>query len=194
MPFLKFKLITLALFLFSFNASSYTRKECLEKNFDMNVTHKGALWGLLKNTLIVKKENCLITLTYQKHHPKIPGDSWKVDVCREPVHIKYLRGGVEVFKREGVCDLETKGKMNDFCYNTKNILVAIQDEGLIFAEGEKENLSTQHGQVYCAYDVLKDYLIRGIVLSRYAKEVLIAEPAPKDDSTLSEEEKARGDY
>jgi hypothetical protein len=200
MPFLKFSALVFVMMGLFANAFAFERKQCLEKDFSMTITHKGALWGFLKNTLVVQKDKCIITIKHKKHHPKIPGSEWKVDVCREPVHIKSMKGGVEVYKREGVCDLNTKGKMSDYCFSTKEIVSALQDEGLIFAEGEKENIHSQHGQVYCVYDLLKDYLIRGMVLSRYTKVIApvpTQAPIPADPNAGSSESPSsedKGDF
>ena len=37
------------------------------------------------------------------------------------------------------------------------MLSVLQDEGLIFAKGSRENLESDHGKVYCAFLLLKKY-------------------------------------
>ena len=91
---------------------------------------------------------------------------WKIDVCRGPVHIKSGATSVEVQKRpeNGCLDKNSK---NDFCQSYTELMDRIQDDGLIFAEGEKEVLETARGKVFCSYLLLKSYLGDAKVLSRH---------------------------
>jgi hypothetical protein len=45
----------------------------------------------------------------------------------------------------------------------------IQDDGLIFAEGDRDNLNSAHGRTYCSYLLLKKYLNESVVFSRYTE-------------------------
>ncbi|MCO4793881.1 MAG: hypothetical protein KC493_09220 [Bacteriovoracaceae bacterium] len=158
----KSKLYTLVLLLsFSANAA-FDEMECLNSNFSTTVSHKGAPFGLAKNVLKVEKENCVITIDHQKL--KFMKKKFLIDVCRAPVHIKSGAGAVEVLKRESDCGKKSKG---EYCKALKNIENMIQDDGLIFAKGEKENLNTDHGRIYCTYLLVKSYLGVGKVLSRH---------------------------
>ena len=38
---------------------------------------------------------------------------------------------------------------------------------LFFAKGEKEDLLSDHGKLYCAYTLINEYLGAGEILSRY---------------------------
>ena len=61
-------------------------------------------------------------------------NKWIIDVCRGPVHIKHDKGSIEVIKRNQSCSANPK---SEFCTTLSNIESIIQDDGLIFAEGEK---------------------------------------------------------
>ena len=43
----------------------------------------------------------------------------------------------------------------------------IQDDGLIFAEGDRDNLSSDHGKTFCSYLLMKKYLNESVIFSRY---------------------------
>ena len=145
-------------------ASQFTSESCLQANFQTEVSHEGEFWGLLKSNLKVEKSDCLITIEYKR----ILKDKWKVDVCREPVHLKYRsKGRLQVFKRNDGCS----GQTSEYCSSMKELLSNVQDFGLIFAEGERESLSTGHGMVYCSFLLLKKYLEEGEVLSKYDNSI-----------------------
>ena len=73
---------------------------------------------------------------------------WEVDVCREPIHIKYGAGTVDILKRKNRCP--ELGK-TDFCESFVEMKEALLDDGLIFAKGEREDISSDHGRIYCSY-------------------------------------------
>lgn len=164
MSLLKFNTI-LVLSLFSFSAhSTFTEKECLDSIFKTDVSHKDKrTFGIAKTVLGVSKDKCEIVVNHEKL--KFVKNKWKIDVCREPVHIKSGVKGVEVLKKKGTCPNKEAA---DFCDAYNTIREILQDDGLIFAPGEKENLSTDHGKIYCAYTLLDGYLNSGRIYSRYA--------------------------
>jgi hypothetical protein len=45
----------------------------------------------------------------------------------------------------------------------------IQDDGLIFAEGDRDDLNSNHGKTYCTYLLLKKYLNDSVIFSRYTE-------------------------
>jgi hypothetical protein len=157
----KFKL-SLISFLFCVSVFSFTDNECLDTDYHTEVIHKGFPMGLTMNKLTLKKGKCIITLSHQKM--KYIKKEWVIDVCREPVHIKKGNGPVEVIKRTETCGAKSG---DSFCGQYREMMEVIQDDGLIFAEGEKEDLSSNHGKVYCAYVLLKVYMGDGVVLSRH---------------------------
>ncbi|GAB4017967.1 MAG: hypothetical protein Fur0010_18920 [Bdellovibrio sp.] len=156
----KFKNILFSFFL-SFAAWGFDDNACLQSQFDVNISHKAPPLGLSRNVLELKKEGCVITLEHTKYF--FVKRSWKIDVCREPVHIKQTGSSVNVLKRTHPC---SEGDMTEYCTDYFQMREIIQDDGLIFAEGEKEDLNSDHGKVYCAYVLIDTHLQRGIVLSR----------------------------
>lgn len=140
--------------------SAFKLKECLEKDFVSSISHKVFPLGLLSRKLIVEKKSCLLTISHEKY--KFLKNRWEIDVCRAPVHIKESDGGVTVYKRAGACDK----KQSDYCEIGEGILEILQDDGLIFADGEKENINSDHGRIYCSFLVVKQYLMDGHVFSK----------------------------
>ncbi len=135
------------------HAEMFTDNQCIDLSFKIDVTHKATLFGLLKKKLIVEKKQCLITIVSNSW--KYLDNKWVVDVCREPVHIKYGTGIVEAYKKTTNCNA---GDADQFCVLMDKLFAALQDDGLIFANGLKENLEDDHGKVYCSYELLQKYL------------------------------------
>jgi hypothetical protein len=44
----------------------------------------------------------------------------------------------------------------------------VQEDGLIYAPGERDDLSSDHGKTYCLYLLAKNYLDEGKIFSRQA--------------------------
>ena len=142
-------------------AQKFTSKECLEAKFTTNIKHEGKFFGLIKNSLIIKKESCLFEIAFKN----ILETKWKIDICREPIHIKVKKMGSESFyKREGTC---LHGLKNDFCEHWNALKENLQDYGLIFAKGERERMTTSHGQTHCTYLLLQRYLDDGVLFSKF---------------------------
>lgn len=151
-------------------ASAQTRfssKSCLDASYKMKMVQKGPLFGLLKHEFMIEKKNCIIHISYNKYLPK----EWFVDVCREPVHIKVTSAtGVDVAKKEAECIKKDNSRdTSDFCSQYFTMMDVIQDDGLIFAEGDRDNLNSAHGRTYCSYLLLKKYLNDSVVFSRYTE-------------------------
>jgi hypothetical protein len=120
--------------------------------------------GIFKLKLSLEKKNCEITVELEKY--KIVKKKWIIDVCRTPVHIKVGVKMVEVLKRQNSCQIEEN---SEYCQSAQELIALIQDEGLIFAEGQKENLSSDHGKFYCSYGLFKQYLYEGVVFDQQEK-------------------------
>lgn len=180
MWFCKFSLILL-IFSSSAFAQKFNSKQCLDSSFDTSIKHDGKFFGLIKNDLKLKKAGCLIDIYFKN----ILETSWKIDVCRTPIHLKVKSKGTESFyKRSTNCS----GSMrDDFCDYWEDLKETLQDYGLIFAKGEREDLSTPHGQTFCTYLLLERYLADGRLFSKFEtpksifeKEVVKEKPkAPK---------------
>lgn len=161
MQLLKFSL----LFIFSMSQAfaitkAFNTRDCLESRFQLKISHSSALFGLIKNKLQINKDECIIELK----HKKFTETKWVFDVCREPIHIKYHdKGQIEVIKRSQKC--QESGNLDEFCKTMTNILNIIQDDGLIFAEGSRELISSDHGKAWCAYLLVKNYAMKSNVFS-----------------------------
>lgn len=170
MAFTKYSLVLLVTLSSAFAQDVQTRfspKSCLDATYVMKMTQKGPLFGLLKQEFVIDKKNCIVHITHKKYLPK----EWFVDVCREPVHIKVTSAtGVDVAKKEAECMNVDKTKdTSDFCSQYFDMMDVIQDDGLIFAEGDRDNLSSDHGKTYCTYLLMKKYLNESVVFSRYTE-------------------------
>ena len=117
--------------------------------------------------LDIDKNKCVIKVHYEKW--KFIQEEWVIDICRGPVHIKKGNTSIEVLKREGSC-LREEYQSTPFCNEWKKIKLIIQDDGLIFADGEKEDLSTDHGKTFCSYLMIKKYLQDGVIFGRGLKK------------------------
>ncbi len=168
MAYIKFSFLLLILTLSAAHAQvRFSPKACLDSHFKMRMIQKGPLFGLLKHEFVINKKDCNLTITYRKYFPR----EWMIDVCREPVHIKVTSAtGVDVAKKINECVHTDKTRdTGDFCSQYFDIIDVIQDEGLIFAEGDRDNLSSDHGKTYCSYLLLRRYLLDSIVFSRYTE-------------------------
>jgi hypothetical protein len=165
MEFMKYSLLFLLLIPQAFAQTRFSPKSCLDASYTMKMNQKGLLFGLLTRTFIIEKKNCIVHITHKKYLPK----EWIIDVCREPVHIKVTSAtGVDVAKKEGDCVHKDKSRdTGDFCSQYFDLSNLIQDEGLIFAQGDRDNLSSDHGKTYCSYLLIRKYLNDSVIFSRY---------------------------
>ncbi|MBT7610406.1 MAG: hypothetical protein HN576_11665 [Bacteriovoracaceae bacterium] len=170
MSLFKFNL-TLLSFLFSTTVlGEIDSLGCLKSEFTATVSHKGFPFGLTQNILKLTKKNCELTLAHEKL--KFVKKKWMIDVCRAPVHIKLgSTGEIEVIKKKTSCGTDSKAKNDDFCKMLSSMEQIIQDDGLIFAKGEKEDLTSEHGKIYCTYVLLRSYLRFDKILSRTDTEL-----------------------
>lgn len=142
----------------------FTSDQCLKSVFKTEVTHSGKFFGLIENNLKIEKDNCQILLSFKN----ILTTQWNIDICREPIHMKVTsKGSQNVYKRRGDCS----GRSSDYCSYWQDLDETIQDYGLIFAEGARENLDSDHGKVYCAYLLVNKYLKTGHLFSKFEKSV-----------------------
>jgi hypothetical protein len=167
MEFIKFSFVGLLLIGTAFAQTRFSSKSCLDSSYKMKMVQKGPLFGLLKQEFVIDKKNCIIHISHKKYLPK----EWIVDVCREPVHIKVTSAtGVDVAKKENECTKKDNSRdTSDFCSQYFSLMDVIQDDGLIFAEGDRDNLNSAHGRTYCSYLLLKKYLNESVVFSRYTE-------------------------
>jgi hypothetical protein len=157
-------------------AQRFSSDECLKGEFEASIKHEGKFFGLLKNKLTIKKNHCLIDIKFEN----ILETKWLIDICREPIHIKvHSKGSQSVYKRKAVCE---EKDTSDFCIYWGDLNQTLQDYGLIFADGERESLTTDHGRTYCTYILLKKYLNEGQLFSKYDESInLFGDAALKSD-------------
>lgn len=158
MSLLKYSLLILA-FISLAQAQSFNSKQCLDSDFNIEIKNNGQFFGLVKNNLKIEKKSCEITVIFKK----ILETKWEIDICREPIHIKVTsKGSQKVYKKQGECP-----QGGEYCKQKDSLLGRIQDYGLIYAEGERELLTTPHGQTYCTFLLLKKYLNENTLFSKY---------------------------
>jgi hypothetical protein len=146
----------------------FSDEACLKEDFKTKVVHKAWPFGLFENEIKISKNLCLLEITGVKY--RVFKKKWSIDICRLPIHIKHGVSAVDVYKREGACPpYDAKNITGDFCLNLAHLEKLILDEGLIFAEGFKEDLVSSHGKVYCTYLLLQGYLREGIVYGSQSK-------------------------
>jgi len=169
MGFIKFSfLLILSLnsaLAFQVGTQRFSSRDCLESSYVMKMVNQGPFFNLIRNEFVIDKKNCVLKFSHQKYGSK----EWIIDVCREPVHIKSISMmGIEVAKKSGVCRFDDSTKeLNEFCVQYQELMDTIQDEGLIFASGDRDDLRTNHGRVYCSYLLLSKYLNQSVPFSRY---------------------------
>ena len=154
MRFLKYSIIFFQVVSYGFSGT-----ECFESSFKMEVTHKSFPFGLLTKTLNVDKNGCEIKISHNQY--KYMSKGWTIDVCRDPIHIKTTVGSVDVYRKVGKCNTIK----DEFCNQYRKLKTVIEDDGLIFASGQKNDIKAAHGQTYCTYMLLKEYLEKSIVLN-----------------------------
>lgn len=183
MKFIKYKGIFFFIFLLVSThvqgARTFTAKDCLDRNFSTTIQGSHSLFGLLKRQLDIKKNDCVVSLLETKYW--FLKSSWEIDVCREPIHLKKeMFKNVDVYKKEFKCK---RGEVQEFCQKTSELLGLFKDVGLIFAKGNRQSLQTSHGQTYCTYLLLKEYLKNDTIFVSGQRDVYIeglegAENAP----------------
>lgn len=156
MQFLKFS----ALFFIFTNSFAFTGTECFKSSFDVSVSHKSAPFGLLSKTITISKRECELEVKHNEY--KYLNKSWIIDICRDPIHIKDTSTSMDVYRKEGECNSTS----NDFCNEYKTIRKITEDDGLIFAQGAKNNLDVDHGKIFCAKLLLDGYLNYNIIFNR----------------------------
>jgi hypothetical protein len=168
------------------NYSPFSDYECLNKNMDTTIVRSIDPFGILPLKLIITKDLCVIKIQRQKVF--LFNKEWTVDVCRTPVHLKS--GRLVIQKEHYVCPEiidQTKKDESEYCKTVGQLLKTIQDDGLIFAEGEKEDLISPHGQLYCSYKLLTKHLISGHIFSRHENPSESASPSENGIPTSTDQ-------
>lgn len=161
MRLFKFSLVVFT-FLLSTKIYSFSTNECLKKDFHVQVDHKGFPFGLLDVKLGIEKQGCVLTVSHQEY--KYLNERWIIDVCRGPVHIKKGTNAIDVIKKTANCSSTSK---DEFCSEAKALATTLQDDGLIFATGIKEELESDHGKVFCSFLLLNKYFQDSVIFNKF---------------------------
>lgn len=165
----------------------FSGSDCLKSTFKIEVSHKGPPFGLIKNKLRVDKKDCVLIVEKEKY--RFFRSRWELDVCRFPIHIKEGAGAIDVYKKT-VLTCKLKGEnQGTFCHSLKKLKSVIQDYGLIFATGEKENISSDHGKIYCSFLLINFYFDENKIfgLQGHQKTNSIFRDIFKDEAILQED-------
>lgn len=167
MEFIKYSLVVFLFAHVAWAQERFSSKQCLDSSYKMTMIQDGPFFGLLKQEFTVTKNGCIIRVNHKRYLPK----EWVIDVCREPVHIKVTSiTGVDVAKKITPCSGKESNKdTGDFCSQYLSLMEVIQDDGLIFAEGDRDDLTSNHGRTYCSYLLVDRYLKDSIIFSRYTE-------------------------
>ncbi len=145
--------------LISYNVFSQSVESCLKGDFSSKISNADFMWGMVNYELVISKNRCVITLKKDKFLKS----EWKIDICREPIHIKAMQ---YFTNKEYIKEVECSGKSkNTFCKKTAELSRLLEKEALIHAKGEREDLDSEHGQVYCLYKLINEYLLHDEIFS-----------------------------
>ena len=150
----------LLLLLLSSTAHAFNDSECLKGDFKTSVEKGIDPFGYLKEVLTITKAKCDITIEVSK--AKYLRTKWHIDICREPIHIKFGKSLQDVTKK---ITTTCNQRENDYCEIYSDIKTVLEDKGLIYGKGVRENLNSQHGKVYCSYLLINQYLGNNVVFS-----------------------------
>lgn len=154
-------LIFITLSFNTFALEKFSSRQCLDANFETDVKQGKKFFGLLKSNLEIKKDKCIIKIKYKN----ITEKEWLVDICRQPIHMKITSSvSQDVYKRDKGCEVNSK---SEFCENWNELSDVIQDYGLIYAKGLREELSSSHGMTFCTFLLLKKHLEQGVLFSAF---------------------------
>lgn len=149
-------------FVFLFNISYafalFKSSDCVVRSFQGSYMIKKGPFGILPSSMRITKNRCIIDIEKKM----VSSNSWQIDLCREPVHIKQKTWTGDSFqiRKSYPCKENTL-----YCEQVDELINSIENDALIYALGERESLTTDHGKFFCAYLLLKNYLKEGKVFS-----------------------------
>lgn len=161
--------------------SDFTAEQCLNSSFNVILSKKAFYWGPFQHQLIIKKNACTIEISKVRY--QYSKSKWNIDVCRSPVHIKEGTEVIDVYEKTIECSklANTKTK-NEYCGLETLILRFIQQEGLIFAKGQRNDLNSDHGKVYCSYFLVEKYLSENKIFGFEMKDIPGEEKSTQENS------------
>lgn len=184
----KLFVVLLIVISFSSHASSvFTSDQCFQSSFKVDISND-LLFGLTKRSLIIDKKKCQINVSYKNFIEK----TWLVDICREPIHIKFniLQIVDDIYKRISTCE---KSNQSDYCQSYFELMSYIQGFALIYAQGAKEDIKSAHGKVYCSNLLLKKYLEQGFLFSSFEKAPFLFDSTKRSEKKREKEDESRSE-
>jgi len=157
-----FVLLSVMSFLISLRGMAFEDHACLMQDFSLAIKRPSKMLDFFTPTLTLTKNGCELTIERRLYW----GKSWVIDVCRGPIHIKFQQFRHAAWMKKESCLGQTKP--DKFCAEYKKLLELIQEDGLLYAAGERDDLQSDHGKTYCLYLLAQSYLGEGKLFSRHA--------------------------
>jgi hypothetical protein len=162
--------------------SMFKTSECVGTSFQGKFDVQKGPFGILPLSMSIKKNRCIIDIEKKF----IFTSSWQVDLCREPVHIKQKTWTGDSFELRK--NYPCKDNMA-YCQLIDDLIVSIENDALIYAKGERETLSSDHGKFYCTYLLIKNYLRDAKVFSlTVPSSINIFEKTPLENLGVQEQQ------
>ena len=167
-------LLSGSIFFFSFGAGAFEDHACLMQDFSFSIKRPSKMLDFFTPTLTLTKSACELTIEQRWRWAK----TWVVDVCRGPIHIKFQQFRHAAWMKKESCHGQERS--DKFCQEYRKLMDLIQEEGLLYAAGERDDLQSDHGKTYCLYLLAQSYLGDGKLFSRHASynPVLSREQGP----------------
>ncbi|MDA8792728.1 hypothetical protein N9N67_05750 [Bacteriovoracaceae bacterium] len=191
MQFWKFNYFTFSLWLglslFPNLLLGVTTTSCLSSGFDEKINSKFGVFNMFSQYVFIKKTDCEVNISFHRFLPS----SYSVNYCKNLVHVKtngFL--GEDIYYRKDMsCKLKPK---RPFCRAIKDLFHQIESVGLTYAKGEKTDLKTAYGKIYCINKALRQYLFKGVILDqsfsgklfKFERKNTYLKKAPKKEFTI----------
>lgn len=160
----------------------FKTSDCVGQSFVGKFSIQKGPFGLFPLEMVVKKNRCIIDISKKLFLES----SWQIDLCREPVHIKRKSWTGDGFDlRKSYPCKEDKS----YCQVVDELITSVENDALIYAQGERETLYSDHGKFYCTYLLLKSYLRDAKVFSlTVPSSVNIFEKTPLENFGAQEQQ------
>lgn len=181
----------ISILFFSLSSTSYSMfktSDCVGQSFQGKFSIEKGPFGLLPLNMSVKKNRCIVDIVKKF----VFESSWQIDLCREPVHIKRKSWSGDGFDlRKSYPCKEDKA----YCQIVDELITSIENDALIYAQGERETLGSDHGKFYCTYLLLKSYLKDAKVFSlTVPSSINIFQNTPLENMGIQEQQAAQTQF
>ena len=157
-----FSLCGISFIVFATSAMAFDDHACLMQDFSVSIKRPSKFLDFFTPTLTLTKSGCELTVEQRWRWAK----TWVVDVCRGPIHIKFTQYRHAAWMKKESCFGQNKS--DKFCSEYQKLMDLIQEEALLYAAGERDELQSDHGKTYCLYLLAQSYLGDGKLFSRHA--------------------------